>query len=67
LTSNTPKMLGRIFGDELYQTRADKIVKSTLLDYQRIVGDEPITAEKWALKYARNLVPDIVVMSLRGQ
>jgi hypothetical protein len=42
-------------------------VKSTLLDYQRIVGDEPIAAEKWALKYARNLVPDIVVMSLRGQ
>jgi hypothetical protein len=58
-------MLGRIFGDELYQTKAD--IKSTLLDYQRIVGDEPITAEKWALKYARNLVPDIVVMSLRGQ
>jgi hypothetical protein len=42
-------------------------VKSMLLDYQRIVGDEPITAEKWALKYALNLVPDIVVMSLRGQ
>jgi hypothetical protein len=42
-------------------------VKSTLLDYQRIVGDEPIAAEKWALKYARNLVPDIVVMSLRWQ
>jgi hypothetical protein len=42
-------------------------VKSMLLDYQRIVGDEPITAEKWALKYAWNLVPDIVVMSLRGQ
>jgi hypothetical protein len=60
-------MLGCIFGDELYQTRADKIVKSTLLDYQRIVGDEPIIVEKWALKYARNLVPDIVVMSLRGQ
>jgi hypothetical protein len=42
-------------------------VKSTLLDYQRIVGDEPITVEKWALKYAWNLVPDITVMSLRGQ
>jgi hypothetical protein len=42
-------------------------VKSTLLDYQRIVGDEPITVEKWALKYAWNLVPDIVVMSLKGQ
>jgi hypothetical protein len=38
-------MLGRIFGDELYQTKADKIVKSTLLDYQRIVDDEPITVE----------------------
>jgi hypothetical protein len=59
-------MLGRIFGDELYQTKADKS-QSTLLDYQRIVGDEPITAEKWALKYAQNLVPDIVVMSLKGQ
>jgi hypothetical protein len=58
-------MLGRIFGNELYQTKAD--IKSMLLDYQRIVGDEPITAEKWALKYAWNLVPDIVVMSLRGQ
>jgi hypothetical protein len=38
-------MLGHIFGDELYQTKADKIVKSTLLDYQRIVGDKPITVE----------------------
>jgi hypothetical protein len=36
-------MLGRIFGDESYQTRADKIVKSMLLDYQRIISDEPIT------------------------
>jgi hypothetical protein len=27
LTLNTPKMLGRIFGKELYQTKADKIVK----------------------------------------
>ena len=43
LTSNTPKMLGHIFGDELYQTKADKIVKSMLLDYQRIVSDKPIT------------------------
>jgi hypothetical protein len=63
-------MLGHIFGDELYQTKADKIVKSTLLDYQRIVSDEPITVflkGLWALQYAhRNLVPDIVVMSLRG-
>jgi hypothetical protein len=67
LTSNTPKMLGRIFGDELYQTKVDKIVKNTLLDYQRIVSDEPIIAEKWALKYVWNLVPDIMVMSLRGQ
>jgi hypothetical protein len=38
-------MLGRIFGDELYQTKADKIVKSMLLNYQRIVGDEPIAVE----------------------
>jgi hypothetical protein len=51
-------MLGRIFGDELYQTRADKIVKSTLLDYQRIVSDEPITVflkGLWALKYAHRI------------
>jgi hypothetical protein len=44
LTSNTPKTFGSVFGDELYQTRADsRLSKSTLWITQRIVYDEPVT------------------------
>jgi hypothetical protein len=64
-------MLGCIFGNEIHQTKADKIVKKLAIglskDRQRRAYN-CVLKGLWALKYAhRNLVPDIAVMSLRGR